>query len=272
MSDPKTPRPLPTRRSFLRACGVAAGAVLGARLGGLELLPAAAARTALAPRTRPLPYAPAVSAGARPAMVIDVVKCIGCRKCAHACVRENSVGRGSGFAWISLHRMQRGSFDIAHSTVDYSEAADPRWWYLPAACMQCENPPCVLACPVNATWREPDGIVLVDYERCTGCRYCIVNCPYGARHFNWRRPVVPPAERNPQVPVRPIGVVEKCTFCVHRTRRGLQPACVDACPVGARSFGDLADPASNVSYLLGHRFTVRLKEDLGTEPRVYYVG
>ena len=114
---------------------------------------------------------------------------------------------------------------------------------MPVQCMHCAKPTCVYGCPVNATWKEPDGIVVIDYDKCIACRNCMVTCPYDARHFNWVEPEVPKAEVNPKVPLEEkAGVVEKCTFCVQRTRNGKTTACTEACPVGARKFGDLNDP------------------------------
>lgn len=207
------------------------------------------------------------------AMVIDVKACIGCRKCVYACVKENNIGRDAGFTYIQVLEMEPGKIDLEHAKLDYTEAGSPDKWYLPVQCMQCAKPTCVYGCPVQATWKEPDGIVVVDYDKCIACRNCIVTCPYGARHFNWKEPEVPAAERNPKVPVEEkAGVVEKCTFCIQRTRNGGTTACVEACPVGARTFGDLNDPESEVSILLKTRRVWRLKEESGTEPMIWYVG
>lgn len=207
------------------------------------------------------------------AMVIDVKACIGCRRCVYACVRENNIGRNSGFTYIQVLEMEPGKVDIEHAELHYGQGGRPDKWYMPVQCMHCSKPTCVYGCPVKATWKEPDGIVLIDYEKCIACRNCMVTCPYGARHFNWAHPEVPEQERNPKVPVEEkAGVVEKCTFCVHRTRNGRTTACTEACPVGARKFGDLNDPESEVSVLLRTRRVWRLKEEYGTEPMIWYVG
>ena len=207
------------------------------------------------------------------AMVIDVKACIGCRRCVYACVKENNIGRNSGFTYIQVLEMEPGTIDLEKSVLDYKEGGDPDKWYLPVQCMQCAKPTCVYGCPVIATWKEPDGIVVIDYDKCIACRNCIVTCPYGARHFNWVEPEVPKAEVNPKVPLeQKAGVVEKCTFCIQRTRNGGTTACTEACPVGARKFGDLNDPDSEVSVLLKTRRVIRLKEETGNEPMIWYVG
>jgi Fe-S-cluster-containing dehydrogenase component len=207
------------------------------------------------------------------AMIIDASACIGCRRCVYACVKENNIGRDSGFTYIKLLEMEPGSIDIEHAKLDYAEGGRPDRWYLPVQCMQCAKPTCVYGCPVKATWKDPDGIVVVDYEKCIACRNCLVTCPYGARHMNWVHPHVPKDEVNPNVPLEEkTGAVEKCTFCVQRTRNGQTTACTEACPVGARKFGDLNDPDSEVSHILRTRRAFRLKEELGTEPMIWYVG
>jgi len=207
------------------------------------------------------------------AMVIDVKACIGCRRCVYACVKENNIGRESGFTYIQVLEMEPGKVDIETAKLEYEEGGRPDKWYMPVQCMHCAKPTCVYGCPVIATWKEPDGIVVIDYEKCIACRNCMVTCPYDARHFNWVEPDVPTAERNPVVPVEDkAGVVEKCTFCIQRTRNGKTTACVEACPVGARTFGDLNDPESEVSILLKTRRVWRLKEETGNEPMIWYVG
>ncbi|MDO8687499.1 MAG: 4Fe-4S dicluster domain-containing protein, partial [Dehalococcoidales bacterium] len=121
------------------------------------------------------------------------------------------------------------------------------------------------------THKEADGLVLMDYDRCIGCRLCVVACPYSARRFNWWQGTVPADQVNPLVPLRPVGVVEKCTFCVHRTRRGHLPRCVEVCPVRARHFGNIKDPESEVAKLLKSEMAFRLLEEINTEPNIWYI-
>jgi Fe-S-cluster-containing dehydrogenase component len=138
-------------------------------------------------------------------------------------------------------------------------------------CNHCQNPPCVRACPTQATFkRESDGIVLMDFHRCIGCRFCMAACPYGSRSFNFRDPRPFIEEQNKAFPTRMKGVVEKCNFCAERLAVGQQPACVEASN-GAIVFGDLDDPDSEVREVLRHNFTIRRKQSLGTEPCVYYI-
>lgn len=215
----------------------------------------------------------------RLAMVIDVGACIGCRKCVHACREENNIPDDT--AWIEVLEFDK---DVPFSAVSEVERTEervkfenpprPGKWYLPYQCMQCDNPPCVKVCPTGATYKDEDGIIVVDYTKCIGCRFCMGACPYNARRFNWFDPKFEAGRRlNPQVSVRPKGVVEKCTFCVQRVRRGLKPACVEACPVGARHFGDLSDPNSEVSKILelSQGKVFRLLEEFGTSPQIYYI-
>ena len=284
-----------SRRQFLQRVGIAAGLVvvgmLPAVLNRPEMVGAAesAAPATLADKVNPLQYLidedQPVNYPGKPvwyadpagdqkwAMVIDVKACVGCRKCVYACVKENNIGRNSGFTYIQVLEMEPGSVDLETSNAHYEEGGRPDKWYLPVQCMHCAKPTCVYGCPVQATWKEPDGIVLIDYNKCIACRNCIVTCPYAARHFNWVEPEVPEAEINPKVPLEEkAGVVEKCTFCVQRTRNGGTTACTEACPVGARKFGDLNDPNSDVSVLIRTRRAWRLKEELGSGPMIWYVG
>ncbi len=206
---------------------------------------------------------------------INISKCRGYRDCVHACVEENNLAPDTQY--IRVVEMDHGSLDLRHGDHYYDHDTVPveGKYYLPMQCMQCDNPPCVKACPVEATWTEPDGIVVVDYNWCIGCRYCMAACPYQARHFNWTTPDLAPDDINPDTHYlsnrpRPRGVVEKCHFCVQRTRNGRQPACQEACPTGARVFGNLLDPDSEIRYVLKHKAVFRLKEELGTEPKFWY--
>jgi len=140
-----------------------------------------------------------------------------------------------------------------------------------ALCNHCDNPPCVQVCPTGATWKRGDGIVMMDYHRCIGCRFCMSACPYGSRSFNWRDPRSFIDEINPDYPTRTKGVVEKCNFCEERLREGLLPACVEACEQKALVFGNLEDPDSEVRKLISSNYTIRRKSGLGTEPKVYYL-
>lgn len=210
---------------------------------------------------------------------LDLSRCIGCRRCVYACVNENNQSRTPQVQWITVLRFKKGDkwIDLENSQKYYNpkEVPEKDFFYMPVQCQQCENPPCVKACPTQATWKEPDGIVVVDYNWCIGCRYCMAACPYGARRFNWAKPGIPADEINPDTHYlgnrpRYKGVVEKCTFCIQRTRAGKYPACVEICPVGARKFGNLLDPKSEIRYLIENKRVFRLKEDLNTEPKFYY--
>lgn len=145
---------------------------------------------------------------------------------------------------------------------------------LPILCNHCDNPPCVRACPTQATFRSDDGIVMMDFHRCIGCRFCMAACPYGSRSFNWRdpRPFIPKATENKNFPTRTRGVVEKCNFCAERLRVGLAPACVEACgETKAMVFGNLNDPESEIRQLLKEHHTIQRNPSLGTHPSVFYI-
>ena len=207
---------------------------------------------------------------------LNISKCKGVRRCVEACMAENNQSRDSQIQYIRVLEMDYGRMDLTLSDGYYSAESVPRpgKFYLPIQCMQCENPPCVKACPVEATWKEADGIVVIDYNWCIGCRYCMTACPYWARHFNWNQPQVPAKEINTDTHYlsnrpRVKGVMEKCTFCLQRTRKGRQPACLEACPTGARIFGNLLDPNSDIRYVIENKTVFRLKEDLGTEPKFW---
>lgn len=207
---------------------------------------------------------------------LNLSVCIGCRRCAEACHLENNHDRQTNQSYIRVLEMEQGSLDMERGNASYDHPVPaPGKFYLPVQCQQCDNPPCTKVCPVQATWKEKDGIVVVDYNWCIGCRYCEAACPYHARRFNWSEPEVPAQAINPNQGylsnrIRPKGVVEKCTFCLHRTREGRLPACLEACPTGARVFGNLLDPNSEIRWVLENKRVFVLKEELGTRPRFFY--
>ncbi len=215
-------------------------------------------------------------------MVIDLAKCTRCQVCVVACMVENNVPypvednslRNRNISWMRMIPMETESGRTL----------------IPRPCLHCDNPPCTKVCPVNATGIDSNGLVRQIYSRCIGCRYCTNACPYTVRHFNWKLPEWPESEKqglNPDVSIRPMGVVEKCTFCYHRLQRvkdqarfeGREiqdgeylPACVEACPAKAMFFGDLQNSQSQVSQLIKTTRAFRLLESLGTEPKLYYLS
>ena len=225
--------------------------------------------------------------------IVDNTKCIGCGRCVLACKLENNVPFGPSYnrTWVERYRMtEDGEFvvDSPNSGIDGfvvaseneegrasgeapagSASADrehrsfKKAFFVPKLCNQCENPPCVQVCPVGASYKTQDGVILIDQPRCIGCKYCIEACPYAARYL------VPKGERTPGGEVH---VADKCTWCYHRITKGRQPACVEVCPVGARIAGDMTDPESPVSRILREQRVSVLKPELGTKPKVYYIG
>jgi len=173
--------------------------------------------------------------------LIDLRKCIGCQTCEVTCKMENDVHLGVWRSWVK--QVEKGEYPHASRG------------FLPLLCNNCENPICVTVCPVNANRKRPDGIVTFDPHRCVGCRYCMAACPYEVRYIH-------PTKR----------IVEKCNWCHHRVDAGLQPACVENCPTGARVFGDLLDPASEIRRLMTNNETTVIQPEMGTKPQVYYVN
>src|SRR5512145_138609 len=219
---------------------------------------------------------------ARWGMVIDLDRCTGCQACVIACKAENNVAavgatealRGRIISWMQV---------LAEG--DDEHPGEVRR-FIPRPCLQCDDPPCTKVCPVYATYRNPEGIVAQIYARCIGCRFCMAACPYNAKYFNWRGYQTDAPGRNPDVSVRPKGVVEKCTFCHHRLQKAREralaerrnlapgeyvPACAEACPARAIAFGDLGGPGSEVSRLARSPRAFRLQEEVGTKPTVIYL-
>ncbi|WP_284139155.1 MULTISPECIES: 4Fe-4S dicluster domain-containing protein [unclassified Virgibacillus] len=209
--------------------------------------------------------------GVKWGMVIDLRKCVGCDSCTVACKAENRTPPGISYNVV-----------LEEEIGEFPNVAKVN---LPMPCMHCDNPPCVQVCPVRATFKLDNGIVTIDNDRCIGCRYCIVACPYGARSYDFGESyedemlgfndVSSPEygiERGERKPKKtPIGTVRKCNFCMHRLERGEEPACVETCIGDARFFGDLNDPNSTVSKLANSPRAFRLKSELGAGPNVIYL-
>lgn len=210
----------------------------------------------------------------RLAMVIDLRKCIsekGCTKCIDACNKIHNIpdfGESKDeIKWIWKEPYEDAFVDQENFYMQ-DEFKNKN---VPVFCNNCDNPPCVEVCPTQATFKRDDGIVMMDWHRCIGCRYCMAACPYGSRSFNWRDPRPFIKDINPDFPTRTKGVVEKCEFCDERLAEGLPPACVEVCPEKALVFGNLNDPQSEVRKLLKENFSVRRKPGLGTNPEIYYL-
>jgi len=278
-----------TRRQFASVASAAAAGFLLTACGPRRLreMPRERLRKAVADLEREYSakYGTKVTvsdAGSMPGVVfayaLDLSRCIGCRRCVYACVEENNQSRDPQVQWIRVLQMDKDKgVDFTHADPYYQPAEVPQegHFYVPVSCQQCRNAPCTKTCPTGATWTEPDGIVVIDYDWCIGCRCCMAACPYGARHFNWGEPSIPKGALNPHMHVlgnrpRPKGVVEKCTFCIQRARAGRYPACVEVCPVGARKFGNLLDPDSEIRYIIEHKRVLVLKEELQTMPKFFY--
>ena len=278
---PETKNKHVTRRDFLKIGGAvaaigAAGVVAGVAAGEIKGNP-----------ETPEVAVKKVKYG----MVIDMSRCLGCRACMEACKIENNTPEA--VFWMYVFRFEEGEYP------------NVRVSYMPRQCQHCDNPSCVKVCPVGARFKREDGFVLTDFERCIGCRFCQVSCPYSVNYFNWKDPkdnqyfnwkeapvelqkatggAIPPY-LNPDHLVKHgvenrrtsggsnfKGVIGKCTWCVHRVETGLAPGCMSNCPGRVFSFGDLNDPNSEVSQKLKSAPSFRLAEEFGTEPRVYYLG
>jgi len=217
------------------------------------------------------PPKPGQTKGVKWGMVIDLQKCVGCDSCTVACKAENRTPPGISYNVV-----------LEKEIGEFPHMAKVN---LPMPCMHCDNPPCVQVCPVRATFKLDNGIVTIDNDRCIGCRYCIVACPYGARSYDFGESyedemlgfndVTSPEygiERGKREKMKtPIGTVRKCNFCLHRLERGEEPACVETCIGDARFFGDLNDPNSTVSKLANSPRAFTLKSELGAGPNVIYL-
>jgi Fe-S-cluster-containing dehydrogenase component len=219
-------------------------------------------------------------------MVIDLDRCNGCQACEIACRVENNVP----VCGPQAARENRTISWMKVVTTTDGEWPDVRTRFIPRPCMHCDRPPCTAVCPVRATVKDAEGIVAQVYPRCIGCRYCANACPYTVKSFNWVRPSFPESTLlmlNPDVSIRPAGVIEKCTFCHHRRQRARDqaraegrplreadyvPACAEACPTGAITFGDLDNPEHRVAQQRQDPRAFRLLEELGTHPKVYYLA
>ena len=201
------------------------------------------------------------------AIAIKQDRCIGCHTCASACKMQNNVP--DNMLW---NRILTENCDVP----DGAEGQYPNLsrTFLPLMCQHCENPACMKVCPTGATYRDDKGRVEIDYDKCIGCRMCMAACPYNARAFNWNEPIrcTGADYGDARVPVRGVGVMEKCTLCKERTDAGESPMCVKCCPARARVYGDLDDPESDISKLRRQSNVRILLEDKGTEPQVFYLS
>ncbi|UCH83755.1 MAG: 4Fe-4S dicluster domain-containing protein [Candidatus Latescibacterota bacterium] len=240
------------RRDFLKRSGVF---LVGAPCAYvLHVLPVSGARASSGHAT----------ATRRWGMVIDLHKCLeDCTACVESCRHENNVALHGDERW-DVYWIRKVDIESKEPAVGTEES-------VPLLCNHCDDPPCALVCPVQATYRRDDGIVIVDHHRCIGCRYCMIACPYNARFFNYKENH---DWHNKNYPKRSHGVAEACNFCAHRLDDGRLPACVETCQgiAGALTIGDLNDPHSEVSRLIADNPVKRLREDFGTEPKVYYIG
>ena len=255
------------RRDFLKLAGLTA---LGAT--GASSPTAGSGGT-----TPPTEHGEPTSDGVRLAMVVDLRKFAKddalVERCIEACHTAHNVPDFGDDPKNEIKWLWSEDFETAfHSQEFHFIRQDLKGKATLLLCNHCDNPPCTRVCPTQATWkREADGIVMMDWHRCIGCRYCVVACPYGSRSFNWKDPRPAIDDITPDYPTRMRGVVEKCTFCEERLARGRQPACVEACPNDEIVFGDLNDPRSKVREILAERMAIRRKAGLGTHPEVYYI-
>jgi [DsrC]-trisulfide reductase subunit O len=258
------------RRDFLKITGL--GTVLG--VGGKAAADLVFKGPVEAQEARPSEGALVAK---RWAMVVDTKKCIekvredGCRECILACHTVHNVpdfgNPKDEIKWIWQDTYEHVFPSQYHPFTEEGLEGAPFLVF----CNHCDNPPCVRVCPTKATFKRSDGVVMMDFHRCIGCRFCMAGCPYGSRSFNWRDPRPFVQEVRKEFPTRMRGVVEKCNFCAERIAEGLLPACVEACKAKALIFGDLEDPRSEVREVLHQRHSIRRKPELGTMPQIYYL-
>jgi Fe-S-cluster-containing dehydrogenase component len=252
------------RRQFLKLAGAAAVAGLAVPVGW----------SILAKGTEASDFLPGPNAlvGKRWGLVIDISKFTSeedyqrCIRACHSIHNVPDIGTKQEVKWLWEEHYENAFPDDMNDNLPDHLKHTP---FL-VTCNHCDNPPCVRVCPTQATYRRPDGIVMMDMHRCIGCRFCMAACPFGARSFNFQDPRPFLKQENPEFPTRMKGVVEKCTFCYERLAKGLKPACVEVSN-GGIIFGDLADPGSEVRQVLSQRYSIRRKPNLGTKPSVYYV-
>ena len=268
---------LEARRAFLAKLGGAAtcaGAVVGAAT--LGVVPAVSAKTGAPPDAGSFPTKDYDWTKHQWGFGVDATKCIGCLRCVEACKTENKVPRNAHQfrTWVERYVYLEGEkavrIDSQQDPVNiqasgsekefrfanrYKDAKVEKAFFVPKLCNQCTHPACVQVCPVGATYKTEDGVVLIDHDYCIGCRYCVQACPYGARYFDEEK-----------------GVSDKCTWCYHRITKGLEPACVEVCPVGARVFGDQKDKQSPISLFIRNNRVQVLRPESGNAPNVFYVG
>ncbi len=259
-----------SRREFLKVAGLSALMAASGK-AGFELL-----------RPGQVEASVPVTKGKRWAMAVDMRKVTPeiIEECRKACHHYHNVPEFGDpkveIKWIWAEEYEHSFPDQHH---EYAPE-DIKEKEFPLLCNHCSNPPCCRVCPTGATWQREDGIVMMDWHRCIGCRFCMAGCPYGSRSFNWGDPRKAPKELNPNFPTNPdfptrtVGVVEKCTFCNERIAKGELPICVEKANEIEKDsfiFGDLADPDSNVRKALRKHFSIRRKTELGTHPNIYYI-